>query len=158
MASLRKEKGLSQIQVAELLGVSRQAISRWEQGAALPTTDNLLKLAELYGVSVEALLKESSSARQMQAVTVETETRILPGADTRGTDAVNPTRPKLLYAFIAALTVLLVFQAGYLCGQYQAHEKENEIIPISELDSMEWDFNGADNYTFGWPDLGKEGE
>ena len=41
LISLRKEKGLSQMKLAEMMNVSRQAISRWEVGAAVPSTDNL---------------------------------------------------------------------------------------------------------------------
>lgn len=44
--------------VADSLGVSRQAVSKWESGASDPTTSNLLALAKLYGVSAEQLLKE----------------------------------------------------------------------------------------------------
>jgi len=44
--------------VAEHLGVSRQAVSKWESGASDPSTSNLLALAKLYGVSAEELLKE----------------------------------------------------------------------------------------------------
>ena len=43
--------------VAESLGVSRQAVSKWESGASDPSTANLLALAELYGVSVQELLE-----------------------------------------------------------------------------------------------------
>ena len=43
--------------VAESLGVSRQAISKWENGNSDPTTSNLLALAKLYGISAEELLK-----------------------------------------------------------------------------------------------------
>ncbi|MDD5863547.1 MAG: helix-turn-helix transcriptional regulator [Firmicutes bacterium] len=43
--------------VAERLGVSRQAVSKWENGASDPSTSNLLALAKLYGVSAEELLK-----------------------------------------------------------------------------------------------------
>lgn len=43
--------------VAEALGVSRQAVSKWETGAADPSTSNLLALAKLFGVSAEALLR-----------------------------------------------------------------------------------------------------
>lgn len=42
--------------VSETLGVSRQAVSRWETGAADPSTSNLLALAKLYGISAEELL------------------------------------------------------------------------------------------------------
>ena len=47
--------------VAEHLGVSRQAVSKWESGASDPSTSNLLALAKLYGVSAEELLKEVKS-------------------------------------------------------------------------------------------------
>ena len=43
--------------VAESLGVSRQAVSKWETGTAYPTTSNLLALAKLFGVSAEELLR-----------------------------------------------------------------------------------------------------
>lgn len=44
--------------VAESIGVSRQAVSKWELGTSDPSTSNLFALAKLFGVSVEALLKE----------------------------------------------------------------------------------------------------
>ena len=44
--------------VAETIGVSRQAVSKWESGASDPSTSNLLTLAKLYGISAEELLKE----------------------------------------------------------------------------------------------------
>ena len=43
--------------VAESLGVTRQAVSKWESGAADPSTSNLIALAKLYGVSVEEILQ-----------------------------------------------------------------------------------------------------
>ena len=45
--------------VAEHLGVSRQAVSKWENGTSDPSTSNLLALAKLYGVSAEELLKST---------------------------------------------------------------------------------------------------
>lgn len=56
---LREERTrckMTQEFVAEFLGVSRQAISKWENGNAEPSTSNLLALAKLYGVGAEALL------------------------------------------------------------------------------------------------------
>ena len=44
--------------VAETLGVSRQAVSKWENGTSDPSTINLIALAKLYGISAEELLKE----------------------------------------------------------------------------------------------------
>ena len=49
--------------VAESLGVSRQAVSKWETGTADPCTSNLLALAKLFGVSAEELLRSVEKAR-----------------------------------------------------------------------------------------------
>ena len=53
---LRKERGLSQMEVAQALEVSRQAVSRWEVGAAIPTTENLRTISKLYQVSFDYLV------------------------------------------------------------------------------------------------------
>ena len=58
MKKHRMERNMTQEFVAEALGVSRQAVSRWETGAADPSTSNLLALAKLFGVSAEELLRE----------------------------------------------------------------------------------------------------
>ena len=53
---LRKEKGLSQEDVAQKLFVSRQSVSKWENGAAEPGVENLKALANLYGVTLDELM------------------------------------------------------------------------------------------------------
>ena len=55
IAKCRKEKNLSQEYIAELLEVSRQAVSKWENDVSAPDTNNLIKLANVFGVSVEYL-------------------------------------------------------------------------------------------------------
>ena len=54
----RLKAGLSQEYVAHELGVSRQAISKWERGVSDPSTTNLLSLASLYGFKVDEILKQ----------------------------------------------------------------------------------------------------
>ena len=54
----RTDCKMTQEFVAEAIGVSRQAVSKWESGASDPSTSNLLALAKLYGVSAEELLRE----------------------------------------------------------------------------------------------------
>ena len=58
LIDLRKKNGMSQEELADRLGVSRQAISRWELGATLPDAPNLLKLSDLFGVSTDYLLRD----------------------------------------------------------------------------------------------------
>ena len=60
LVSLRKENGLTQLKVAEELDISRQAISRWESGVAMPSTENLRRLSKLYSVPLDYLINEDS--------------------------------------------------------------------------------------------------
>lgn len=71
LVSLRKKNGMTQMELAERLNISRQAISRWEAGAAFPSLDNLRLLSELYGVKINDLLNDASDYAD---VTVEAET------------------------------------------------------------------------------------
>jgi transcriptional regulator with XRE-family HTH domain len=56
IAHYRKERGLSQEKVAEYMGVSRQAVTKWESNLSRPSSDNLIKLAKLFEISVDVLL------------------------------------------------------------------------------------------------------
>lgn len=58
---MRKEKGLSQEKTAEMLGVTRQTISKWETDQSTPDFDKILPLCELYGISTEELLTGKKS-------------------------------------------------------------------------------------------------
>ena len=64
IAEKRKQAGLSQEELAKRLGLTRQAISRWESGAALPTVDNLVELARVLEVSVDELLQLTREEKQ----------------------------------------------------------------------------------------------
>lgn len=57
LKTLRTERGFTQELVAASLGVSRQAVSKWENGTSEPSTSNLFALAKLYGISVTELLQ-----------------------------------------------------------------------------------------------------
>ena len=56
LVELRKSHGYSQEALAAKLGISRQAISKWERAEASPDTDNLMALAQLYGTTLDALV------------------------------------------------------------------------------------------------------
>jgi len=67
LVELRRNAGLSQEDLAARLGVSRQAVSKWERAESSPDTDNLIALARLYGVSLDALLLESGGTAAQAA-------------------------------------------------------------------------------------------
>lgn len=56
LQELRKKAGYSQEQVAEMLGLSRQAISKWESGQGKPDIENIIKITEIYHVSADYIL------------------------------------------------------------------------------------------------------
>lgn len=60
LQNLRKKNGYSQEELAEKIGISRQAVSKWERAEASPDTDNLILLARLYGVTLDELLNTES--------------------------------------------------------------------------------------------------
>ena len=63
LAQLRREQGLSQEELASRLGVSRQAVSKWERAESSPDTGNLIALARLYDISLDALLLHGQVAQ-----------------------------------------------------------------------------------------------
>lgn len=57
LAEMRRDKGYSQEELAENLGLSRQAVSKWERAESSPDTGNLIALAKLYGITLDELLR-----------------------------------------------------------------------------------------------------
>lgn len=58
--SLRKEANMTQNDLAGKLNVSRQAVSRWEMGTAMPEIENLIAMSDLFGVSLDDMLKDKA--------------------------------------------------------------------------------------------------
>ena len=63
LCAYRKHHGLSQEELADRIGVSRQAISKWERTEASPDTDNLIRLSQIYGVTLDDLLYTDPGAK-----------------------------------------------------------------------------------------------
>ena len=78
---LRKKSNLSQEQLAEQLGVSRQAVSKWESGKAVPESETLISISEYFGVTLDYLMKENYS--QSELVTDEGATQTNHGREKR---------------------------------------------------------------------------
>lgn len=66
IASLRKQNGWSQEELAEQCNVSRQSVSKWESAASIPDLDKILKLSEIFGVSTDYLLKDSLETNSIE--------------------------------------------------------------------------------------------
>ena len=101
----RKAKGISQETLAEKIGVSRQALGKWEKDTALPGVDNLQALARELGVSVDALLGSAAPDTAAPAVTLNALRDLL---DARDAEARRRRRGAWLAAAAAAAVLLAV--------------------------------------------------
>ena len=63
LAMLRKKKGITQEELSEILGVSRQSVSRWEMDVSFPETEKLIKLSRLFDCSIDFLLNSGFSEK-----------------------------------------------------------------------------------------------
>ena len=141
LVSLRKQKGFTQMELAERLDVSRQAISRWEVGVAVPSTDNLMVLGELYGVSVDCLLHDNADDSS-----INTEYLILEPHEKDGKDY----RKKYRYigACTAALVMVIAIIIFVLVIQGQRKDLE-QATPIGEMDTIVEDDYTVHSFSFG---------
>ncbi|MBP5342507.1 helix-turn-helix domain-containing protein [bacterium] len=71
LQKLRKENGYSQEELADKLGISRQAVSKWERAESSPDTDNLIVLARLYDMSLDELLYDNESNEEIRRRTLD---------------------------------------------------------------------------------------
>ena len=106
LADLRKRNGFSQEALAEKMGVSRQAISKWERGESTPDTDTLIELSRLYSVSLDMLVGNTTEK------TAETEKPSEKGNEEKAKSNVNysDVASKMLkFPFPLVIAALYVF-------------------------------------------------
>lgn len=86
---LRKEKGLTQVELAKMVNVQQTTVSKWEVGRATPDYPVLLKLAEIYNVSVDYLLGREEITEEERAA----------GASATKKISITPIEDEMLYLF-----------------------------------------------------------
>lgn len=114
LKDLRKEAGYSQEQVAELLNVSRQAVSKWESAQGYPDIENIVKLAQMYEISTDYLLlgKEPPARNAAEADISET---VIPQSESQNKREMSPETKKtlriiaIIVAIIGASALFTVF-------------------------------------------------
>ena len=146
LQKIRKEHGYSQEQLADELGISRQAVSKWERGEASPDTDNLISLARLYNISIDCLLFENSTQETKQ----EAE-EIVPA---------EPVKAKRRYhggitGLVAGLTIFLSLIAYILMGCVWNlwHPGWIVFFAVPVIPTLPAAIEGRDPHTFCYPVL-----
>lgn len=140
LAALRRKKGLSQQELAEALGVSRQAVSRWEVGASAPGTDNLLALSKLYGVSLDTLVGGAEPEAAPEAEPEARGTETAPGTQEAEAQLARYRRlSKWLGAALAAILLVAALLAGLYGGRHNAPptDRTEEGIPIVDIEDTD---------------------
>ena len=125
----RIKQGISQETLAELAAVSRQTISKWENGAAYPSGENLAALSGIFGLPVEALLKDdwAPPEPEVQVVEVPVEVKVEVPVE------VPVPRPRNYR--LGALLAAVVLAAGILVGALFFREQREDLVHNSELES-----------------------
>ena len=144
LIQLRQEQGLSQSALAEALGVSRQAVSRWETGAAMPSAENLFCLSRLYGVPMDELIRGEEA---------EPEQKAEPPAGTQ--DAPKEDRAlrrwRAAALVLAAVCVLLAGTVFYMAA-VQDKDAAEEVVMYEDIAADSIDDSEIREFDFetGW--------
>lgn len=135
LVSMRKEKGLSQMKLAEMMGVSRQAISRWEVGASVPSTDNLKFLGNLYGVPLEYLLHDDEPKPNQNETPMQK--RIIEKQESR--------RKTVFVVLMAVLAVAVIVLSVMLLVK-----QPKKPISMREISGDEVNVTGKNDFDVNW--------
>lgn len=147
----RKKSGLSQIELAERLDVSRQAISRWESGKGYPSMDNLRRLAEVYGVSLDALTTEKEKRSEEKEEHIDNPQMEVPQGNPVSAESA-PERAAISsrFAMAAVIFAIAVFLLGYFVGGAVTRErmKQEEKITFDEMTVEPWPSGEVDSFDY----------
>lgn len=112
LLALRTEKELSQEDLAEQLGVSRQSVSKWETGQSVPDLDKIIKLADLFGVTVDELVREGERPQPPEPKVIYVERE-------RKADRTAAQKLGIVFEVVGAVLMLLsltIMPAVFLIG------------------------------------------
>ena len=111
---LRKEKNLSQYQLADMIPISRQAVSKWERGQTIPDSSTLVRLSDIFEVSINELLK---GERLAENTIQELETTTLNIVD-ESNQKTKKIRKIIVTSTITIVLLLLSFLSYYFINSY----------------------------------------
>lgn len=134
---LRKRKGLSQEELGEAVGVSRQTISKWEMGKTIPDTENIVVLSRFFGVDVSYFVPKPQCEHEIAATVAETA---VPDNDETDIKKDKKRRRKIktakillvLFCIVAAIFAGLAIYSGILCI-YIPKNNDFETMFFSEI-------------------------
>lgn len=150
LSFLRKQRGMTQMELAEKLDISRQAVSRWEQGTSEPSAENLVNIGKVFDVSVDALVNENVQLQAETAVQVAVMDRdkcdnVKSNNERNAVDTIK----NLILATCTILSIAVSAAAIYFVA---FRESEDDLIRMTDVDPEYVDPEYVDPLeVIGWP-------
>lgn len=134
LTRLRIQAGLSQIELGEELGISRQTISKWEAGTTTPSYENLARLGQLYHVSVDSLLDDESKIQRMEEHKEKEQS---------GAIAEQPRKKVKTRTIFAVARAIILLVLMHVTMYVMFFKTEDDLIYQSQMDTMMVDVSTA---------------
>ena len=120
IALLRTQKGWSQGDLADALDVSRQSISKWETDTSVPELEKLIRLSELFGVTLDALVRGEQAETQTENAAHAAPPQSAPTSPAPAVSHTRTVAGVILLCFGAAVFLLLLLLGGRLASLFYA--------------------------------------
>ena len=139
LKELRKKQGLTQLELAERLFVSRQAISGWEAGTSRPSTENLQSLSRLFNIPLETLLDDSAEAEPAAAQ------EKLPAEEQAKEEDKGQGKARRYKAIVLVIVLLAILLTTAVLAHRRTAQEKMGAMTFSEMECDDFDFAGAES-------------
>ena len=137
LKELRKKQGLTQLELAERLFVSRQAISGWEAGTSRPSTENLQSLSRLFNIPLETLLDDTAEAEPAAAP------EKLPAEEQAKEEDKGLGKDRRYKAIVMVIVLLAILLTTAVLAHRRTAQEKTGVMTFSEMECEDIDLAGA---------------
>ena len=137
LKELRKKHGLTQLELAERLFVSRQAISGWEAGTSRPSTENLQSLSRLFNIPLETLLDDTAEAEPAAAP------EKLPAEEQAKEEDKGQGKARRYKAIVLVIVLLAILLTTAVLAHRRTAQEKTGVMTFSEMECEDIDLAGA---------------
>lgn len=137
LKELRKKQGLTQLELAERLFVSRQAISGWEAGTSRPSTENLQSLSRLFNIPLETLLDDTAEAEPAAAP------EKLPAEEQAKEEGKGLGKDRRYKAIVMVIVLLAILLTTAVLAHRRTAQEKTGVMTFSEMECEDIDLAGA---------------
>ena len=145
---LRDKAGITQMTLAHQLGVSRQAVTRWESGDTAPSMDKLKALARIYNVSLDWLCSDAADDKSFEVMVSADDS----GANNAITSAEDKKKRKIRYIAIALAVGVINLACIWLATRLKNNEMTGAQFEDMEVENVDMPDQAVNGFDFEWED------